>query len=128
MGLGPASFCVIVTELLDHPAPGANARPIDAGWVVAGVIGANPGPGRGRVIIQDRPPGARGDHRRGHLGGPRHRHGLRLWPLPSGGGGHAAALFGWTILGFLRAGGTGERAGDPTRTGVEERGHRGAFS
>jgi putative Mg2+ transporter-C (MgtC) family protein len=53
MGLGAASFCVLVTELLHDPAPGPNARPIDAGRVVAGVIGAIGFLGAG-AIIQDR--------------------------------------------------------------------------
>ncbi len=53
MGLGAASFCVIVTELLHDPAPGPNARPIDVGRVLAGIVGAIGFLGAG-AIIQDR--------------------------------------------------------------------------
>jgi putative Mg2+ transporter-C (MgtC) family protein len=39
VALGAASFCLIMIELLHMSAPGPNARPIDAGRVLEGIIG-----------------------------------------------------------------------------------------
>jgi putative Mg2+ transporter-C (MgtC) family protein len=53
VALGSAAFCVIMVELLHVAQPGPNARPIDAGRVLAGIIGAIGFLGAG-AIIQDR--------------------------------------------------------------------------
>jgi putative Mg2+ transporter-C (MgtC) family protein len=53
VALGAASFCVIMVELLHMTAPGPNARPIDAGRVLEGIIGGIGFLGAG-AIIRDR--------------------------------------------------------------------------
>ncbi len=53
VALGAASFCVLMVDLLHMTAPGPNARPIDAGRVLEGIIGGIGFLGAG-AIIQDR--------------------------------------------------------------------------
>jgi putative Mg2+ transporter-C (MgtC) family protein len=53
VALGAACFCVIMVELLHMTAPGPNARPIDAGRVLEGIIGGIGFLGAG-AIIQNR--------------------------------------------------------------------------
>jgi putative Mg2+ transporter-C (MgtC) family protein len=55
VALGAASFCLIMIELLHMTAPGPNARPIDAGRVLEGIIGGIGFLGAG-AIIRDRNP------------------------------------------------------------------------
>ena len=50
VALGAASFCVIVTELLQLPSPGPNASRIDAGRVLQGIIGGIGFLGAGAII------------------------------------------------------------------------------
>ncbi len=50
VALGAASFCLIMIELLHMSNPGANARPIDAGRVLEGIIGGIGFLGAGAII------------------------------------------------------------------------------
>ena len=50
VALGAASFCLIMIELLHTPNPGSNARPIDAGRVLEGIIGGIGFLGAGAII------------------------------------------------------------------------------
>jgi putative Mg2+ transporter-C (MgtC) family protein len=50
VALGAASFCVIMVELLHLAHPGPNARPIDAGRVLEGIIGGIGFLGAGAII------------------------------------------------------------------------------
>jgi putative Mg2+ transporter-C (MgtC) family protein len=50
VALGAASFCLIMIELLHLENPGANARPIDAGRVLEGIIGGIGFLGAGAII------------------------------------------------------------------------------
>ena len=50
VALGAASFCLIMVELLHVPNPGSNARPIDAGRVLEGIIGGIGFLGAGAII------------------------------------------------------------------------------
>jgi putative Mg2+ transporter-C (MgtC) family protein len=50
VALGAASFCLIMIELLHLTSPGPNARPIDAGRVLEGIIGGIGFLGAGAII------------------------------------------------------------------------------
>ena len=53
VGLGSASFCLIVVELMHSYDPGPHASPIDAGRIIEGIIGGIGFLGAG-AIIQER--------------------------------------------------------------------------
>ena len=50
MGLGSASFIIIVIEIMHLSAPGPNANPIDPGRVIEGIIGGIGFLGAGAII------------------------------------------------------------------------------
>ena len=50
VALGSASFCLVVIELMHLEHPGPNARPIDAGRVLEGIIGGIGFLGAGAII------------------------------------------------------------------------------